>query len=123
MSALPLFGLGVLLVLAVMAFVFVLGLRLRIFSIVDVAWSATGLWRYSRHPNYFFEWLVWVSYFVFALPSPWGWTQAAAPLVMLWFLFRVTGIPLTEAQARRSRDDYRDYQRSTSAFLPWFPKR
>ena len=83
----------------------------------------SGLWRYSRHPNYFFEWLVWVSYFVFALPSPWGWTQAAAPLVMLWFLFRVTGIPLTEAQARRSRDDYRDYQRSTSAFLPWFPKR
>jgi steroid 5-alpha reductase family enzyme len=83
-----------------------------------------GLWRYSRHPNYFFEWLVWVAYFVFALASPWGWISAFCPLLMLLFLFRVTGIPLTEEQALRSRgDDYREYQRTTSAFFPWFPKR
>ena len=82
-----------------------------------------GLWRYSRHPNYFFEWLVWVAYFVFASPSPWGWAGIYCPLLMLFFLFRVTGIPMTEEQAVRSRgDDYRDYQRTTSAFVPWFPK-
>lgn len=82
-----------------------------------------GLWRYSRHPNYFFEWLVWVAYFVFASASPWGWTTIFCPALMLYFLFRVTGIPATEAQALRTRgDDYRDYQATTSAFVPWFPK-
>ena len=84
----------------------------------------SGLWRHSRHPNYFFEWLAWVGFFVFALPSPWGWAGAVSPLVMLYFLLRVTGIPPTEEQALRSRgDDYRDYQRTTSAFVPWFPRR
>ena len=82
-----------------------------------------GLWRYSRHPNYFFEWLVWVAYFVFALASPWGWAAVYCPVLMLTFLFRVTGIPATEAQALKSRgDDYREYQRTTSAFFPWFPR-
>jgi steroid 5-alpha reductase family enzyme len=82
-----------------------------------------GLWRYSRHPNYFFEWLVWVAYAVFAWPSPWGFVALSCPLLMLFLLFRVTGIPLTEAQALRSRgDDYRDYQRTTRAFVPWFPR-
>ena len=82
-----------------------------------------GLWRYSRHPNYFFEWLVWVAYALFALASPHGWMAVACPLLMLYLLFRVTGIPATEAQALRSRgDDYRHYQATTSAFVPWFPK-
>lgn len=81
-----------------------------------------GLWRYSRHPNYFFEWLVWVAYFVFALGTPDGWISVFCPALMLFFLFKVTGIPATEAQAVRTRgDDYRDYQRTTSAFVPWFP--
>jgi steroid 5-alpha reductase family enzyme len=82
-----------------------------------------GLWRYSRHPNYFFEWLVWVAYAVFALPSPWGWVSFACPLLMAYFLFRVTGIPATEEQALRTRgEDYREYQRTTSAFFPWPPR-
>ena len=82
-----------------------------------------GLWRWSRHPNYFFEWLVWVGYFVFACASPWGWTTAYAPLTMLYLLFRVTGIPLTEEQAIRTKGDaYRRYQASTSAFVLWPPK-
>jgi len=82
-----------------------------------------GLWRYSRHPNYFFEWLVWVAYFAFALASPGGWATVYCPALMLTFLFRVTGIPATEAQALKSRgDDYREYQRTTSAFFPWFPR-
>jgi steroid 5-alpha reductase family enzyme len=84
----------------------------------------TGLWNYSRHPNYFFEWLIWVAYAVFALGSPWGWLGLLSPLLILYFLLRVTGIPATEAQALRSRGDaYREYQRTTSAFVPWFPKK
>ncbi len=83
----------------------------------------TGLWRFSRHPNYFFEWLIWVAFALFASASPWGWIACACPAAMLYFLFKVTGIPLNEAQALRSRgDDYRKYQRATSVFVPWFPK-
>lgn len=82
-----------------------------------------GLWRYSRHPNYFFEWLVWVAYFVFALASPHGWVAVIGPASILFLLLRVTGIPLTEEQAIRSKGDaYRRYQQTTSAFVPWFPK-
>jgi steroid 5-alpha reductase family enzyme len=82
-----------------------------------------GLWRYSRHPNYFFEWVIWMAYAMFALASPWGVVALACPAVMLYLLFRVTGIPATEAQAIRSRGgDYRRYQATTSAFFPWFPR-
>ena len=81
-----------------------------------------GLWRYSRHPNYFFEWLLWVAFALFAASSPWGWLAFACPALMLYLLFRVTGIPATEAQALRSRgEEYRRYQQTTSAFFPWKP--
>lgn len=83
-----------------------------------------GLWHYSRHPNYFFEWLIWVAYFVFALASPLGWIAVIGPLSILFLLLRVTGIPLTEEQAIRSKGAaYRRYQATTSAFIPWFPKK
>ena len=83
-----------------------------------------GLWRYSRHPNYFFEWLVWVAYFVFALGSPWGWVAMIGPASILYLLLRVTGIPMTEEQSIRSRGDaYRRYKQTTSAFVPWIPKK
>lgn len=82
-----------------------------------------GLWNYSRHPNYFFEWFVWVAWAVYALASPWGWLSLACPALMFFFLFRVTGIPQTEAQALRSRgQEYARYQRTTSALIPWFKK-
>lgn len=82
-----------------------------------------GLWRYSRHPNYFFEWLIWVAFALFALGSPYGYLSLASPALMLYFLFRVTGIPATEAQALRTKgEDYRQYQQTTSAFVPWFPR-
>jgi steroid 5-alpha reductase family enzyme len=84
---------------------------------------AVGLWRYSRHPNYFFEWLVWVAYLIFALGSPVGWLAAIGPASILFLLLRVTGIPLTEAQSLRSKGEaYRRYQARTSAFVPWFSK-
>lgn len=82
-----------------------------------------GLWRYSRHPNYFFEWLIWGAYFIFALGSPWGWISFFAPLLMLFFLVKVTGIPMTEALAVKTKgEEYRAYQQTTSAFVPWFRK-
>jgi steroid 5-alpha reductase family enzyme len=80
-----------------------------------------GLWHASRHPNYFFEWLIWVALFVFALASPQGIAVLYCPALMLFFLLRVTGIPMTEEQALKSRgDEYREYQRTTSIFVPWF---
>ncbi|MGN6329287.1 MAG: DUF1295 domain-containing protein [Rhodanobacter sp.] len=83
-----------------------------------------GLWRYSRHPNYFFEWLHWFAYLCLAVGSPIAWLAWAGPLVMYVFLRGISGVPYTEAQALRSRgEDYRDYQRSTSMLIPWFPKR
>ena len=82
-----------------------------------------GLWNYSRHPNYFFEWTIWVAWFLFALGSPHGWVAVICPVLMLYFLFKVTGIPATEAQALRSRgEEYRRYQLTTSVFMPWFKK-
>ena len=82
-----------------------------------------GLWNYSRHPNYFFEWLVWCGFALFALPSPWGWLALACPAAMLFLLLRVTGIPALEAAAVQRRGEaYREYQRTTSAFVPWFKR-
>lgn len=78
-----------------------------------------GLWRYSRHPNYFFEWIHWWAYVAFALTGPWGWLTLAWPLLMLWFLLKITGVPPTEANAVASRGDaYRAYQRTTNTFFP-----
>lgn len=83
-----------------------------------------GLWNFSRHPNYFCEWLVWVGYFFYALGSPGGWIAVYAPALMYFFLTRITGIKATEEHAVRSRgEDYRQYQRTTNAFFPWFPRR
>jgi steroid 5-alpha reductase family enzyme len=82
-----------------------------------------GLWHYSRHPNYFFEWLIWVAFFVFALGSDWGWVTIYCPALMLFFLLKVTGIPMTEELAVKTKgEEYRAYQRTTSGFVPWFRK-
>lgn len=82
----------------------------------------TGLWRYSRHPNYFFEWLHWFSYPLIALGAPWQWITWFGPVLMLLFLYRLTGIPYTEKQSLKSRGDaYREYQRTTSPFIPLPP--
>jgi steroid 5-alpha reductase family enzyme len=82
-----------------------------------------GLWRYSRHPNYFFEWVHWCSYVPLAAASPWWWAPILVAAALLYFVLFVTGIPPTEAQSVASRgEDYRDYQRTTSAFVPWPPR-
>jgi steroid 5-alpha reductase family enzyme len=82
----------------------------------------TGLWRYSRHPNYFFEWVHWWAYVLMAIGAPYWWLTLIGPAAMAYFLLRLTGIPVTERHALESRADYRDYRETTSAFVPWFPK-
>jgi steroid 5-alpha reductase family enzyme len=87
-----------------------------------------GLWRFSRHPNYFFDWLVWVAYALIAIDVsgayPWGWLALAGPILMYWLLVHVSGIPPLEAHMLRSRGDpFRDYQRRVNAFWPAPPKR
>lgn len=82
-----------------------------------------GLWRYTRHPNYFFEWLHWFGYVIFGIGAKLWIVTLGGPVLMFWFLYKITGIPWTEEQAVKSRgDDYRDYQRTTSMFFPWFTK-
>jgi steroid 5-alpha reductase family enzyme len=83
-----------------------------------------GLWRWSRHPNYFFEWFCWLAYPVIAISVDyaWGWAALLAPVFMYWILVHVTGIPPLEAQMLRSRGArYRAYQSRTSAFFPLPP--
>lgn len=80
-----------------------------------------GLWHYSRHPNYFFEWLVWVAYSVIALAAPWGFLGVISPLFLLYLFLYVSGVPITEALALRAKgEEYAQYQRSTPVFLPAF---
>ncbi len=81
---------------------------------------STGLWRYSRHPNYFGECCVWWAWFIFAIPSG----DAAvllAPLLMTVMLARVTGINLVELDIVTRRPDYASYQKSTSILIPMPP--
>ena len=82
-----------------------------------------GLWKWSRHPNYFFEWLGWLAYPIIAIDLtgayPWGWVALAGPICMYWLLVHVSGIPPLEAHMRaRHGERYRAYQARTSAFFP-----
>ncbi|MFN3868197.1 MAG: DUF1295 domain-containing protein [Hyphomicrobiaceae bacterium] len=84
-----------------------------------------GLWRYSRHPNYFFEWLGWCAWPLLAIDldgaNPWGWLALLAPLMMYWLLVYASGIPPLEEHMLRTRGDaFRAYQRRVNAFFPWF---
>jgi steroid 5-alpha reductase family enzyme len=84
-----------------------------------------GLWSYSRHPNYFFEWLTWVGYAIYnlAFALPWGLVGLVGQAIILGSIFGVTGIPPTESQALRSKGAaYRDYQDRVSKFIPLPPK-
>jgi steroid 5-alpha reductase family enzyme len=82
-----------------------------------------GLWRYSRHPNYFFEWLHWFSYVALSIGAHSLWICLSGPALMYVFLRWISGVPYTEAQALRTRgEDYRQYQRTTSVLIPWWPR-
>jgi steroid 5-alpha reductase family enzyme len=82
-----------------------------------------GLWRYTRHPNYFGDALVWWGLFAIALPTAAGPWTLPAPLVMSFLLRRVSGVPLLERGLHKRRPGYADYVARTSAFFPLPPKR
>lgn len=86
----------------------------------------TGLWRYSRHPNYFFETMVWLAWPLFAIDLSgayfWGWLSLLAPVCMFWLLTRVSGIPpLEDVMVEKYGERYRAYQSRTSSFFPLPP--
>jgi len=86
-----------------------------------------NLWRFTRHPNYFFEWLGWIAYPIIAIDLggdyPWGWLALGAPALMYWLLVYVSGIPPLERQMIASRGRaYKEYRARTNAFFPG-PKR
>ncbi|MBC7713717.1 MAG: DUF1295 domain-containing protein [Rhizobacter sp.] len=82
-----------------------------------------GLWKYSRHPNYFFESNIWWGFFIFMIGSHVFWGVYSAVIILL-LLLKVTGVPPSEEQSLKTRgDEYREYQRKTSMFVPWFPKK
>jgi steroid 5-alpha reductase family enzyme len=82
-----------------------------------------GLWAFSRHPNYFGEFLIWWGFFLVTLSAPGSWWTVISPLLITSVLLKMTGIPLTEETIVKTRPGYKDYIRRTSAFVPWFPKK
>lgn len=81
-----------------------------------------GLWRYSRHPNYFGDALVWWGLFTIACAAPGGWMTIFSPLLMTFLLLKVSGVAMLEKTITERRPAYRDYIERTSAFVPWPPK-
>lgn len=81
----------------------------------------TGLWRYTRHPNYFGEAVLWWGYFCFAMAVGAYWT-IFSPLLMTWLLLRVSGVALLEKNLSKSKPAYAEYRRKTAPFIPWPPK-
>ncbi|SDR42138.1 Steroid 5-alpha reductase family enzyme [Paraburkholderia fungorum] len=81
-----------------------------------------GLWRYSRHPNYFFECVHWLAYIALSVGTPWGWFTLLPPLLMAFLLLKLSGIPLLEESMAKRRPGYADYMRTTSALIPWPPR-
>ena len=82
----------------------------------------TGLWRYTRHPNYFGESLMWWGIFLLALSLPYGWTAFVSPFLITFLLVRVSGIPMLEKKYAGNAE-FQAYARKTNAFVPGFPKK
>ncbi|MGV8996572.1 MAG: DUF1295 domain-containing protein [Parvibaculaceae bacterium] len=82
----------------------------------------TGLWRYTRHPNYFGDLCFWWGCYLIACEAPYGWMSLPGPIMMSFLLIKWSGAALLERRVKRSRPAYAEYIRRTPAFLPWFPK-
>lgn len=82
----------------------------------------SGLWRFSRHPNYFGETLVWWGFGLMALSVEGGWVALIGPICITWLLLRVSGVTMLESMLSESKSGYADYVRRTSSFIPWKPR-
>lgn len=80
-----------------------------------------GLWRYTRHPNYFGDFLIWWGLFLIALTTPDGWKTVGGPILLSIFLMKVSGVPLLEKKLSKTRPGYEDYVERTNAFFPGRP--
>ncbi len=80
-----------------------------------------GLWRYTRHPNYFGEFMLWWGYYLLAVAAG-GWWTLVSPLLMSFLLLKVSGVALLEKDIGERRPAYADYARRTNAFIPWRPR-
>jgi steroid 5-alpha reductase family enzyme len=81
----------------------------------------SGVWRYTRHPNYFGDATQWWAYYLVAVAAGGFWT-IFSPIIMTFFLLRVSGVTLLEKNLKETKPKYKDYIERTSAFIPWFPK-
>jgi steroid 5-alpha reductase family enzyme len=81
-----------------------------------------GLWRYTRHPNYFGDALLWWGIFLIAMSTPAGIWTVISPLIMTGLLMKVSGVALLEKTLMKTKPEYRDYVRRTNAFFPWLPQ-
>jgi steroid 5-alpha reductase family enzyme len=82
-----------------------------------------GFWRYTRHPNYFGDAVVWWGFFCFAAATPGGWWTIFSPVLMTVLLMRVSGVTLLEKKLQETKPAYRHYAERTNAFFPWPPRR
>lgn len=82
----------------------------------------TGLWKYSRHPNYFGEVLVWWAIFILILNYDYGWLAVFSPITITCLILFISGIPLLEEKHKNNKE-YQEYARKTSIFIPWIPKK
>jgi steroid 5-alpha reductase family enzyme len=81
-----------------------------------------GLWRYTRHPNYFGDALLWWGLFLIASHTEHGLWTVVSPVIMTFLLTRISGVPMLERQLKKTRPGYEEYCRRTSAFFPWPPR-
>ena len=81
-----------------------------------------GLWRYTRHPNYFGDCCVWWGLYAIAAATPLGVWTLASPIAMTFLLLRVSGVALLERSIGKRRPEYAEYAARTSAFVPWPPR-
>lgn len=83
----------------------------------------SGLWRYTRHPNYFGDCVVWSGFYVVACSSGWGFLTILSPIAMIYLLTSLSGKPMLERKLTKTRAGYDEYVATTSSFIPWPPKR
>jgi steroid 5-alpha reductase family enzyme len=81
----------------------------------------TGLWRYTRHPNYFGECIMWWGIFIISISSGHVWVSLISPVILTWLLTKVSGVPMLEKKYEGNKE-FEKYASKTSAFVPWFPK-
>lgn len=82
-----------------------------------------GLWRFSRHPNYFGEATMWWGIFIIAAPLPYGLISVISPILITFLLLKVSGVVMLEKSLKETKPEYKEYIEKTNAFIPWFPRK